>query len=376
MQVEEFTVNLTSAQPEALIAFYRDVVGLPPHPAHPNRAFAVAGATLRITGHAEIRGPAREPARVLLNFFVADLAAEQARLEAAGVTFLRSAGREAWGGLISTFTDPDGNYCQLIEVKSRSDPTRRTMLQPEDDAFGRALQDHLSGAPGPTLMLEVDDGTRVPAMPPDWFFLPEAAWAAPERAVLQVVTGGPVLDLGCGAGRLALHFQERGFAVTAVDVSPGAVAVCRARGVHDVRLRDLTAPPADRRWGAILLMCGNLGLAGNSEATRRLLTRLAALAAPGAVLIGDTVDPTMTDEPRSLAYQQAQREAGNDPGQVRLRLRYGALVTPWWEQLNIPIADIAALVQDTGWHLAEHLVDGADHYVVLRRAAEHQGERP
>lgn len=49
--------------------------------------------------------------------FVADLQSEQARLEKSGVKFIRNAEREYWGGVISTFLDPDGNYCQLIEFK-------------------------------------------------------------------------------------------------------------------------------------------------------------------------------------------------------------------------------------------------------------------
>ena len=48
---------------------------------------------------------------------VADLAAEQKRIEGQGVKFIRSAGREEWGGVISTFADPDENYLQLIEFQ-------------------------------------------------------------------------------------------------------------------------------------------------------------------------------------------------------------------------------------------------------------------
>jgi predicted enzyme related to lactoylglutathione lyase len=54
---------------------------------------------------------------MLVNFFVDDLQAEQSRLEGQGVRFIRTAGREEWGGVISTFLDPDGNYCQLIEYR-------------------------------------------------------------------------------------------------------------------------------------------------------------------------------------------------------------------------------------------------------------------
>lgn len=115
MQVNSFNINITSEQPEQLKRFYRDVVGLSVDPEMGDGAFKAGGTYLFIDGHSEVRGPAKEPQRCLINFFVDDLAAEQQRLEGQGVQFIRTAGREEWGGLISTFPDPDGNYCQLIE---------------------------------------------------------------------------------------------------------------------------------------------------------------------------------------------------------------------------------------------------------------------
>lgn len=115
MEIQSFNINITSEDPERLVAFYRDVVGLPVDEQMGEGAFEVGGAALLVDGHSETHGPAKEPQRVLINFFVADLAAEQARLEQQGVEFIRTAGREYWGGVISTFLDPDGNYLQLIE---------------------------------------------------------------------------------------------------------------------------------------------------------------------------------------------------------------------------------------------------------------------
>ena len=117
MKVNSLIINVTSEQPERLLAFYRDVVGLAPNPQIGEAAFDADGTPFLIDGHSETKGPAREPQRVLINFFVDDLAAEQSRLEKQGVRFIRSAGKEEWGGVISTFLDPDGNYGQLIEYK-------------------------------------------------------------------------------------------------------------------------------------------------------------------------------------------------------------------------------------------------------------------
>ena len=124
------------------------------------------------------------------------------------------------------------------------------------------------------------------------------------------------------------------------------------RGVRDVCLADLNDAPEDRRWGAVLLLCGNLGLGGSWDGNRQLLSRLAQQSAPGALLIGDTVEP-------------------GDPAEIRLRIRYRDMVTPWWEQRNVAKTEIPALVDGTGWQIERQLEDGVDHAVLLRNGTPH-----
>lgn len=118
MQVNGIFINLTSDNPQALLAFYRDVVGLEPNPDMGEMALKLSDSTtLGFDGHSETKGKAKEPSRVLLDMFVADVKAERERLEAAGVPFIRKEGKEYWGGVISTFVDPDGNYGQMISME-------------------------------------------------------------------------------------------------------------------------------------------------------------------------------------------------------------------------------------------------------------------
>jgi ubiquinone/menaquinone biosynthesis C-methylase UbiE len=42
-------------------------------------------------------------------------------------------------------------------------------------------------------------------------------------------TGGPVLELGCGTGRIALALAERGFDTTGIDLSDGMLTVARRK---------------------------------------------------------------------------------------------------------------------------------------------------
>lgn len=117
MKVNNVFVQVSSENPDRLLTFYRDVVGLPPKPDMGEHTLDIGGHALGFDSHSDVRGATKEPARVLLDLFVDDVAAEQARLEKAGVKFTRTQGREPWGGVISTFLDPDGNYCQIIEYR-------------------------------------------------------------------------------------------------------------------------------------------------------------------------------------------------------------------------------------------------------------------
>lgn len=214
------------------------------------------------------------------------------------------------------------------------------------DPWGDALLAHLEGR-AVALTLETDDGHRTPAMDPAWFFLPPDRWDPLERELLDDLEA-PVLDLGAGAGRAALHLQERGLDVVAVESSLGAAEVCRRRGLADVRVQDLNDPPNDRPWRTVLLLCGNLGLGGSWDGNRRLLETLAGRCPPGAVLVGDSVD-------------------GAPRPQVRLRIGDGQTVTPWWDQRNEAPDEVDALVEDTGWEVVERRVRGTEHGVRLLR---------
>jgi predicted enzyme related to lactoylglutathione lyase len=66
--------------------------------------------------HSDVRGSAKDPHRILLNFSVNDVKAESGRLKTAGVPLVRDAYEEPGVGMFATFVDPDGNYCQLVHL--------------------------------------------------------------------------------------------------------------------------------------------------------------------------------------------------------------------------------------------------------------------
>ena len=120
MNASQFLIILHSERPDVLVNFYRDVVGLTPRFEVTPGAFSAAKSSafdFIVEPHSEVHGVTQEPQRMMLNFVVDDAIGEQRRLKARDVPFVRDATEEPGVGVFATFTDPDGNYCQLIELR-------------------------------------------------------------------------------------------------------------------------------------------------------------------------------------------------------------------------------------------------------------------
>ncbi|MEF9886599.1 class I SAM-dependent methyltransferase [Streptomyces sp. P9-A4] len=121
------------------------------------------------------------------------------------------------------------------------------------------------------LYLRREDGWLLPLEVERWCGEPDAA----DVTVLDRCTG-PVLDVGCGPGRLVAALAARGHRALGVDITPEAVdRTVRAGG--SALCRSVFDPlPREGRWGTVLLIDGNIGIGGDPAALLRRATRLAA----------------------------------------------------------------------------------------------------
>ena len=139
---------------------------------------------------------------------------------------------------------------------------------PANDLLGMAMVDFATGRRAP-VWLRVASGRRLTHNLAAYF----APVTAQEQALLHLVEG-PVLDVGCGPARHARLLQARGLTAIGLDRSLLALDLARSLGLRhwmhaDVRSGRL--PPAR----TVLLLDGNLGLAGTPAGAGRLLRRLA-----------------------------------------------------------------------------------------------------
>ena len=131
MEVQSTIINLNSTNPAALYEFYRDKVGLAVVQDMGERALSAGGTVFTFDEHSEIKGGAKEPQRYLVDFMVENIDAEHDRLLAAGIPCIRDRGLEFWGGIVSTFVDPDGNFLQVMQYDpSKAQPMPAAAGQP------------------------------------------------------------------------------------------------------------------------------------------------------------------------------------------------------------------------------------------------------
>jgi len=214
------------------------------------------------------------------------------------------------------------------------------------DAFGRAIRDHHRGSR--TEPLRQGDGEETREHPIATFYFDEFDPESDAGSWLASRLEGPLVDLGAGAGRHALRFQER-FETVAVETSPALVDTMRDRGVEDAREGDMFAlrDAFERdRFASTLAIGTQVGLTGSMRGLSAFLGDLAFVTTPDATAVIDCYDPDHPGVADLLGYREdptpglAHRvmwfayEGERDPTlQLRLfspdRLREAAIGTGW-----------------------------------------------
>ena len=237
-------------------------------------------------------------------------------------------------------------------------------MKTEEDAYGALLLAALDDR-SVREIIERDDGfIEAGGYTGEMYLAPFRRWPARQRRAMRFVRGR-VLDVGCGAGRVCLHLQDRGQDVVGIDISPGAIEVCRRRGVRDVRLCPIEDVDASLGvFDTIVMFGNNLGLLASEAKGRRLLRRLRELTSDRGRIVAETRDIYRTEDPAHLAYHERNRRRGRLPGQARIRVRYRGLKTPWFDYVMVSPEELEDLLAGTGWRLARTL-DSGDLYVAV-----------
>jgi len=111
------SILVSTENPQPLVEFYKKVLDKKPDMEDSGYTGFLVGQTfLSIGAHDQLKGVAKDPHRILLNFETNDVQKEFDRIKALGATVIK----EPYGVgpdenyLIATLADPDGNFFQLM----------------------------------------------------------------------------------------------------------------------------------------------------------------------------------------------------------------------------------------------------------------------
>ena len=224
-------------------------------------------------------------------------------------------------------------------------------VPPERDAYGREIWACYKGVTTHEIVERedglIDIGSALP------YFQPFENWPDHERAAIDRARS-PALDIGCGAGRVALYLQDKNLNVLAIDNSPLAVKVARLRGVKAARVLSITEiATLKNRFATVVLFGNNFGLLGGFAGARRLLAVMLRITTPAGLILAAASNPHATRDPVHLAYQQRNLDRGRMAGQIRLRVRYRQFRGPWFDYLFASPDEIRSIVHNTGWTIRD-----------------------
>jgi 2-polyprenyl-3-methyl-5-hydroxy-6-metoxy-1,4-benzoquinol methylase len=239
-------------------------------------------------------------------------------------------------------------------------------MEKTQDAFGQQLLAQFNSETRTAELIERDDNFIDTGSESGMYFFDYEKWSPVEQKAITKVKGR-VLDIGCGAGRHSLYLQQQGFEVTAIDISPGAIEVCKLRGLKNARVKPIVEIDEfePNSFDTILMMGNNFGLFGDADNAKLLLRELYRITSPDAQIIAGTRNPYKTDSPEHLEYHEFIRQRGRMPGQIRMRVRYGKTVGEWFDYLFVSPEEMREIVAGTNWQIEELMESGEANYFAV-----------
>jgi SAM-dependent methyltransferase len=239
-------------------------------------------------------------------------------------------------------------------------------MKTSQDAYGKTLLAQYKHQTATAEIIERDDDYIDTGSDAGLYFTEYDEWSPLERRAIEFAKGR-ILDIGCGAGRHALYLQEKGFDVTGIDNSPGAIKVCKLRGLKKAFVRPIGEVDKfpKNRFDTIQMFGNNFGLFGSFETARLILKKFARITAPDAQIIAQTRNPYITGEPEHLAYLRLNKRRGRMGGQIRIRARFGKTIGEWFDYLFVSPEEMQNILKDTDWQIKEFIEPEAASYFAI-----------
>jgi SAM-dependent methyltransferase len=228
------------------------------------------------------------------------------------------------------------------------------------DVFGKAIAAYYYNKDETPVLVHSpdfdDDEILVPYLFRDFEEMPILEQEALRKAE------GKILDVGCGAGSHSLYLQnEKKLEVTAIDISEGALEICKARGIKYVQAIDYFQLK-NEKFDTILLLMNGTGIIEKLEKLNHFFKHTRSLLTENGQVLIDSSD---------LSYLFDPDEEGGiwiDPdapyyGELEFSISYKSEQSSTFQWLYIDFTSLSLAAEENEFSC--ELIKKGEHYDYL-----------
>ncbi|MBP2832207.1 class I SAM-dependent methyltransferase [Aquimarina sp. U1-2] len=224
------------------------------------------------------------------------------------------------------------------------------------DIFGEAIKDFFNQNYTEDIIVQSpdfdDDHIPVPYLFRNYEEMPKL-----EQRALELCRG-EILDIGCGAGSHSMYLQnKRNLNVTAIDISGGAIEICKKRGIQRAHVKDVYQL-TDKKFDTLLLLMNGSGIIGKLANIDHFFIHLKTLLKPKGQILLDSSDISylFTDEDGGFWVDITTAYYG----EIKYRLRYKEQKSNWFDWLFIDFNTLQNAANTHGF-ICELIIEGSNH---------------
>lgn len=186
------------------------------------------------------------------------------------------------------------------------------------DVFGQALLDYQKGEYSEDIItfssLDEEDSIPLPHLFRSYKMMPLL-----EKKALKLCKG-TILDIGAGSGGHSLYLQDKGLRVCALDISLGAIATCKLRGVKKT-IHSNILDYSGTEFDTLLLLMNGIGIVEKLKNLDIYLKHFKSILKPSGQILLDSSDIIyMYDEDEDGGHWIP--EGTNYYGEVEFAMQY------------------------------------------------------
>lgn len=224
-------------------------------------------------------------------------------------------------------------------------------MEIKEDIYGDFLKDYYKNKKEKYIKV-ISNYAADEKWPASYFFRKFEEMPYLERLALNNCNGR-VLDVGCGVGCHSKYLIDNGFCVDSIDISPGAIEICKLEGITNANLKSLC--DVKEKYDTIILLMNGIGVVKNLKGLKDFLNFAKTILTENGKIICDSSDVSY------LKLNDLSIE--NYHGEFKYRFEYKNKISEPFEWLFIDSCMFSEISKNNGYKF--EVIDNGNHYDYL-----------